>query len=722
MKGGNRAALTALLFAVIQACILSEPLGASVPEEITDTVRLDDAMVSSLKVGRNVSEIPSEVSVTTSLEVKKLSAPTIADVLGKKPGLNKGGDGIWATGINVRGLGENRLVTLVEGNRIETATDLTASLSMLNVNDIERVEVVKGAQSSIYGSGAIGGIINIITRDGHFADAPYFTGNFTANYSSMNNGHGEYLSLYGGGRKWYVKVNGALSQAFDVRTPEGIMKNSGYNSADVGAIAAFRPVEDQRLKLQFQRNFSWNVGIPGGASFSPAATATYKNIDRTLLSLNYDADNLTTAMVHLNAKVFYQGINRDVEMLPNAPKPVSGAMPVRVTPFASHHTFGAGTQMQWRFGGWNFLTAGAEIWRRNITSRRLKYIDQYSEGVVATEMIRTEMPLPDASHTSGGVFAQDEMRFLGGRIILSLGGRIDINFIENGECHNVESIKNVTTGAVNGNPPGKFTTFAAGRRTDPSWSANAGLLFKAGEKTDLTVNLSRSYRSPALEELFKFIDLSGNRIHFGNPSLKAEKGIGSDIGVRFHGEKLRLNLSAFAQCIDDMIVERIANVDRQSVNDTLVLDNAARALVYGLDGSISYEFIKGLKVYAGGDWTVGRVLSEKNAYLPMIPPLNGRAGISYDNIRILGTSLEVVACGARPKGRIAEGERATAGWWRLDFAIYSRIFSFGRCTLQLFAGMDNITDNVYTNFLATNRGNIVCEPGRNIYLRVNFTF
>lgn len=690
--------------------------------ELTDTVSLEGAVVSALKIERIVSDVPSDVNVVSSLDVKKSSSSTIADVLGKEPGLNKGGDGIWATSINVRGLSENRLVTLVDRNRVETATDLTASLSMLNVNDIERVEVVKGAQSSIYGSGAIGGIVNIVTRDGHFANSPYFAGNFAANYSSMNNGHGEYLSLYGGGRNWYVKVNGAFAQAGDARTPKGIMANSGYNSADIGTIAACKPADNQRIKLQFQRNSSWDVGIPGGASFSPVATAAYKNISRTLVSLNYDVDGLTRTMTHLNAKAFYQGINRDVEMLPNAAKPVSGAAPTKVTPRAGHYTFGVSAEGRWKFSERNSLTVGAEMWRRNITSDRKKYIDQYSGGSLASQMIRTEKPLPDASHTSGGIFAQDEMRFLEERLILSLGGRLDINHIENGECHNVESVENVTTGVINPNPPGKFVTFAAGRRIDASWSANAGLLFKAGARTDLTMNVFRSYRSPALEELFKFIDLSGNRIHFGNPDLKAERGVGGDVGVRFHGERLRFRATAFASGISDMIVERKVNVNPQSVNDTLVLQNASRALLYGFDCDISYEVAAGLSLYAAGDWTIGREISAENAWLPMIPPLNGRAGVSYENMKILGASLEVVSAGARDTDHIAEGERATDAWWRIDFAIHSRIFSFGRCNLQIFGGIDNITDNVYTNFLATNRGNIVYEPGRNVYLRVNLSF
>lgn len=710
-----------ILFCSLVVTIVAAEGAYAQTEGIAAKDSLDQAVVSALKIGSKISEIPSEVNIITSLDVKKHPSLSISDVLEKEAGLSKGGDGIWATDINVRGLSGNRLVILVDRNRVETATDLTASLSMLNVNDIDHVEVVKGAQSSIYGSGAIGGIINIVTKDGHFAENPYFAGNFTANYSSMNNGHGEYLALYGGSRKWYVKFNAAFAQGGDARTPKGMMKNSGYNSADISAAAALKTSDNQRLKLLFQRNFSWNVGIPGGASFTADATATYKDINRTLVCLNYDADRLTQTMTHLNAKAFYQGINRDVEMQPNIPKPVSGAVPAKVTPFAWHHTFGASAEARWQFGQWNNLTAGAEMWQRNITSNRKKYIEQYSDGILTTEMIRTETPLPEASYTSAGIFAQDEMKFIDGRLILSLGGRIDMNYVKNKEVYNVESVKNVTTGTVNPNPPGKFVTFAASGRADPSWSANAGVLFKAGRKTDLTLNLSRSYRSPALEELYKFIDLSGNRIHFGNPQLKAEKGIGGDIGVRLHGERLNLRMSAYACLINDMIVERKANVSPQSVNDTLVLTNASRALLYGFDCDISYEFIKGLKAYAAGGGTIGHELSAQNAWLPMIPPLNARAGICYENSRILGVNLDVIACGARKCGHIAEGERATDGWWRLDFAIHSPIISLKHCNLQIFGGIDNITDNVYTNFLATNRGNIVCEPGRNIFLRLNLS-
>lgn len=714
----NKFFLTALVL-----CSATPSLAA--PDLETDTLTIRESVVTSLKAGTDLNEIPAEAIIATSLDVHKYSSTTIADVTKKAPGLFKGGDGIWATRLHIRGLAENRLITLANSCRVEVASELTTSLSMFDVNDIERIEVIKGAQSSIYGSGAIGGIINVITRDGHFSATPYFSGNATASYATANNAHNEYISLQGGAKNWYIKASGAFRQANDIRTPLGTLPNSGYNGADFGATAAIKPASNHTLKLQFQKNHSWDVGIPGGAAFTPDATASYKTASRTLACLNYDISNPAHHLDALKFKAFYQGIILDVAMNPNMPVPQTGAMPTLVAPYAEHHTLGGSAESRWSFPGRNNLTAGMEIWRRSITSDRKKYIDQYADGKIAAQMIRGEIPLPDASYLSTGLYAQYETHLIDERLILTLGGRADVNLVRNSECHNVEYIRNLTTGITIDNPPGKFTTFRASNRTDPSWSANAGLLLKACRNLDLTLNLSRSYRSPAFEELFKFIDLAGGKVHLGNPELKAEKGLSADIGARYHSNRITLHANAFLNSIDDMIVERKVNLLPESINDTLMLCNAARCLLYGAEISINCEIACGLSAYASGAVTIGKELSltaNASSWLPMIPPASLNAGLTYENSRILGADLCITAAAPRKDGTIAEGERATEGWWRLDLALHSRIFSFGRCNLQFFGGIDNILDAAYTNFLSTNRGNITCEPGRNVYLRANLTF
>lgn len=133
-------------------CIKQKP----VPTPSTRSPFPGEVEISSLRVNRRVKDVPQPMAVVGASNFLKLSSQTLSNVLGMEPGIAMGRDGAWSTTINIRGLGENRLVTLVDGHRVETATDLTASFSMIDVNDIERVEVIKGAQSSLYGTGAMG--------------------------------------------------------------------------------------------------------------------------------------------------------------------------------------------------------------------------------------------------------------------------------------------------------------------------------------------------------------------------------------------------------------------------------------------------------------------------------------------------------------------------------------------------------------------------------------
>ena len=175
----------------------------------TPNINIGEVVVSSLRMDRKIKSLPASMSVAGAFDYKKNSALTLSNVLRNEPGIAMGSDGIWATSINIRGLDENRLVILIDGNRVETATDLTASLSMVDVNDIERVEVIKGAQSSLYGTGAMGGIVNIITKSGRFDDKSYLSANVISGFASANNHFSNYAAINTGAQKWYLRVSGA---------------------------------------------------------------------------------------------------------------------------------------------------------------------------------------------------------------------------------------------------------------------------------------------------------------------------------------------------------------------------------------------------------------------------------------------------------------------------------------------------------------------------------
>ena len=296
------------------------------------------------------------------------------------------------------------------------------------------------------------------------------------------------------------------------------------------------------------------------------------------------------------------------------------------------------------------------------------------------------------------------------------GARVDAIRIINDTVFNVDYVI-MNGGDPNYNPAGKSVTFAAGTVNNFSWSANAGALYKVAKDVDLTLNLARSFRSPSLEERFKYIDLGSVR-RLGNPDLKPEDGYSAELGFRIWKDNFNLRASGYANRITNMIAET-SGAPQDDVK-TLVYQNIGKALLYGFDLKADYSITRNLSTYLVGSYVRG-IDTENDTNLPQMPPLNGRLGIRYTYPKVGSAEFRVV--GAAAQNNLAKDEVATDGYLRYDFSLCTRRFDFLRvCSVQLFAGIDNITNVAYTNFLSTNRGDVSIEPGRNIFFRVNFGF
>lgn len=698
-------------------------------------IRIGEIVVSSLRNDRKIKELPASISVAGAYDYQKQSSLTLSNVLNAEPGIAMGSDGVWATNINVRGLGESRLVTLIDDNRVETASDLTASLSMVDVNDIERVEVIKGAQSSLYGTGAMGGIINIITKDGHFADKFYLSGNIISGFASANDLFSNYAAMNTGDEKWYFRVSGAYSDADDMRTPRGILPNSQFTMNNITTKIGIKPHANHLFKLQYQRNWSTNVGIPGGDAFPGPAEATYTDIGRHLFSASYEITGITDRLTSLKLDYFNQYILRDVSMKPNTMTETTLAngntqrtTPELITPTGEHLTNGAQLQSTWHLSEKNNLIAGVDIWGRKLTTSREKYITveistPEGEVIKTNNLERGETPIPESRFNSAGLFLQDETHLLNDRLTLITGGRLDEVWIKNEEGFDVDYL--IVNGVRNDSPSTQRVTFNKGRENSFSWSANAGILYRLYKNTDVSLNMARSFRAPSLEERFKYIDL-GNYVRLGNPSLKPENGYSTDLGIRVWKPDFCFQSSVFVNRINNMIVETpgefVYTLTSETEPDTLpalINSNVSKALLYGFDLKLDYNFYNNWVLLISGAYVRGKDTSA-NENLPLIPPLNGRIGLRYTCHQLGSAELTLVS--AAKQNKVAEGEQETDGYCRLDIAISTREINLGITSLQIFSGIDNITDKSYTNHLSTNRGNISVEPARNIFVRLNLSF
>jgi hemoglobin/transferrin/lactoferrin receptor protein len=697
-------------------------------------IPLGEVRVSSLRYNKLEKDVALPVTVVPREYFPRQSSMTLSDVLSGEPGISLYRDGGWGTSVTIRGLGENRMVSLVDGNRIETASDLVAGLSMFDVNEIERIEVIKGAASSIYGTGALGGVVNILTQKGQYYDRSIIHGSATGIYQSVNNLFGSHVAVESGSKAWKVRLSGGYRTAGNYKTPDGIQPNSQFTDQNLNATIGVKPLANHELELNAQHFQAFDVGIPGGAPFGPLALATYPEEKRQLISGRYSVSNLLPAMDEISIRIYHQYIFRDVEMIPNMPANLSGNSRLtaeKVLPRGKHNTSGLTLESKWRTGEVGRLVGGIDLWERKLVTSRDKYILQeilnpFQEVVNTLHVIRSEKPNPDSRFGSAGIFVQHESGFLNDRLELTVGARLDRIRVANDT--GLDPFAVYVNGVQKDPVPGQRVVFEADTLGAWSWSANAGVLYHLFENIDVTLNAGRSYRSPALEERFKYIDL-GSKVRLGDPDLKPEKGLFGDIGLRIWKDHLQVQANGFINYLNDMIVE-IPGIFIYTLNtgtdagltDTLpALKNANvdRALLTGFDASLNYQLFRNAVISAKTSYVRGFNLQQEQD-LPLIPPFSAGLGFRYHVPGVF--TVEWTTTRVAGQTKIAAGETATDPCFLSDFALYSSPAEIGLTSFQLFTGVDNVFNKSYRNHLATNRGMILAEPGRNVFLKLVIRF
>ncbi|MBN1483072.1 TonB-dependent receptor [candidate division KSB1 bacterium] len=697
---------------------LSEDENRTITIQLTPhAVPAGELVVTSTRYERALRDVALPLVSVNKHHIERAFPRDVSEAVATAPGLSITRDGVWGTHVAIRGLSRNNIVMMIDGNRIDTANDLAAGLSMIDINDVERIEVIKGAGSSLYGTGAIGGVVNIQTKDATYADNFYIRGNVTGGYSSVNQSTQGFFAVQSGGLKWHAKVTGMNRSAQDAQTPLGVLPNSHYNETNIAARIGFKPSAFHEFLLNWQQYRGTNIGIPGGNSLFPGtAEVRYPRENRDLFSAEYIARNVTPALTKISLKYFKQDILRDVENIPhmtkNMPDPPKQINVLKIVPAATHATTGLQLQSDWLFYG-HHLIAGIDAWGKDMDSfrKRVMRIDVLKpDGSVANsiDQIIGERPIPLSSYRSAGFFLQDEKPLWTNRLTMTLGGRFDAIHVENEKT--LQPVYVTVNGEQNDHPPDQMVMWEATTANDNSWSGNLGLLYKASADMDVTLTVARSFRSPYLEERYQYIDL-GNVVKIGDPNLKPEQGLFADIGLRYWGKRVTLVGNVFINQIKNMVAETAGDYEGRNA---LFKTNIGSAELYGADVSLDMQLYKSIHFFGSAAYVHGTdtFLGEP---LPLVPPLNGRLGLRSALSRFL--EFECAARVVGTQDRVADWELTTPGYTVFDLFINSRPFALARMQSQLFFGLSNIFDRSYRDHLSTNRGAIAIEPGRNISVK-----
>lgn len=689
-------------------------------------IKLNDVLVISGKYDKNINLIPFPFSVIKSNEIQKNPAQTVPDLLKTQSGISLLRDGIWGTEISIRGLNRFNIVALIDGNRIETSTDISARLAMFDLNDIERIEVIKGPISSLYGSGATGGIINIISKTGSYNDSFTINGNYYSGFNSVNNFFSKGLNLFASHKNWFTKISGVYRKAGNTKTPGGELSNSQFKDFNISTLFNYKLFTNQEIKLNYQKFKAFDVGIPGAYPLFPNnAIVTYPQEERQLYSAEYKINNISNSFVKLSAKYFHQFISRDVENIPGIIQfvPAANGQPpkrvsvLKISPGADHNVDGFQIQADFSFTK-HYLVAGFDFWKRNYTGLRtreqeIEILNAEDSSVVNTIFKTTyEKPLPDANFYSAGFYAQDEYK-LSNKFNLTFSGRYDFIWLNNSEILN--PLYEINNGVVNYNPIGQKILWQSQSAENKSYTFNIGLLYSLNDISNITFNIAKSFRSPSLEERYQYIDL-GSLIRVGDPNLKPEQGYCFDLGYRFFNDNLNFSSSIFLNSFTDLVAEEPGIYDGRNA---LIKVNIGKATLFGFEYSLNYNFSNNINFYNTISYVRG-INQNDDSSLPQIPPLNGIFGIKFIPGNLFSCDLSAYIFDAQNK--VAKDEKTTTGYAYFNFSINISNIKFKMLQANINIGVENLFNKEYRNHLSTNRGLIIWEPGRNLFIRTNIAF
>ncbi|MBM4140498.1 MAG: TonB-dependent receptor [Nitrospira sp.] len=344
-----------------------------------EKIKLEEVVVTATKIEKSVEDVTQDVTVITKKEIESGSYRSISEVVRNVMGINLfeyGNRGATAS-VSLRGSTSEQVLILIDGKRLNKPGDGQFDLNTISIplENIERIEILRGASSALYGSDAMGGVINIITR---IPDEPvtkfsasygrFVTRDLSFNTSRKIGKTGFYLSLSKG-------------------SSEGFRANSDYDIDAINTKITFDLSKDIRADLNIDYNHK-DVGSPGSLTWpTPFATQTDENL---LTGITLKIKDAVLKLYSHNSRIRY--INPGSE--DNTHK---------------NHVNGLDLQHSILIGSSNLLTGGIELLEEDIDSR---------------DNINTANSVGKHSRTRKGIFLQNETS-ISEKTVLTLGARYD---------------------------------------------------------------------------------------------------------------------------------------------------------------------------------------------------------------------------------------------------------------------------------------------------------
>ena len=673
----------------------------------------EEVTITASGTEESVFESFQSVNSVGGTRIKEQASTSIGEVLERESGVGKRSFGPGTSRPVIRGFDGDRVLVLQDGARTGSVGSQSGDHGEpIDTLNLERLEVIKGPATLLYGSNAIGGVVNAVTSDEddpHQGIRGYFTGlGATNNRQGGTSGGVEY-----GYKKILFNANANFLREGDYSTPFGRIPNSssraygggtslGYYAIKAFVVGSFN-LDRRRYGVPYTPLYEAG-SLLTNADGNPCESTKEERPSGKGSECEYDIfairDRFSNSLPDVPDEAIdlkmrknnyrIRGGFRDVKSLiaqgnfhidytnyRHQEIGTADLIDVVATTFTNDTLSYRGvlTQANYKMLSGRF---GFEGYRRN-------YLTEGAEQLVDGKV----------RHNNFAVFGLQELSF--DRVALQFGGRVETNRYA------------------------PTNTVLYENRNFTGFSGAAAARFRLWEGASFIANFTSAYRAPALEELYnEGAHIGTVTFEIGNQNLERERSTGIEFSLRQRLNRLRINGSFFYYSINNFVYLAPQDADDDGnidVEGNLPVGNYLQsdARFMGADVSVDTDIKDWLGVFFIAD-VVKAELRDSGISLPRITPARARIGL---DLKYKGLSVrpEAVFTGARKAGDIFSLETPTAGYGL--FNVNASYTIAAKQTAHTFSvSTSNFGNRLYRNHLSYIK-DLAPEPGRG--LRFSYT-
>ena len=718
------------------------PSQAQEKKDTTNFGLLNEIVVSANKFAENKKKIAQQVQVIDNKKITNAQAANTADLLASTGNVFVQKSQMGGGSPVLRGFEANRILLVVDGVRMNNIIYRGGHLQNIitvDNNSLDRVEVLFGPSSTIYGSDALGGVVSLYTKQPIFAASEKKQFNKLSafsRYSTVNNGFTSHVNMNVGNKKWANYYGFTYSQFSDLRSGKNknpfyagnygernyyveringkdslvsnankyLQKFSGYNQIDLIEKIAFK--QNERITHALNLQYSTSSDVPRYDRLTdPSSTGLrwaewyYGPQKRLLTAYDLNVQNKHAGIRTVHFGINYQNIEESrITRRFNASGRQSRIEKVQV----------AGMNLDMS------SVLGRQVFRYGMEGQfnKLKSTAN-SYNLVTGEISPLDSRYPDGDNTSfsSGAYLSHSAT-LNERLTLNDGVRIGVNYLRS--TFNDTTFFNFPFREVN--------------QRNIVYSGTLGLVYNSAKQTKLSLLISSGYRAPNVDDLSKVFETSAGTLIVPNDDLKPEKTINYELGLShlFFEKVMFENTAYYTQFIDAIVTDAFSYLGKDSIfyNGTLskvmANQNKRRAYICGFNSQLKAQLNNRLLLSGGINYTYGRIRTDsKETPLDHIPPFMANASFDYQ-IKKMDINLSVQYNGKKKiKDYLLNGEdneqyanpEGMPAWICANIRLSYTVSKL----LKFTAGIDNILDTQYRTFASG-----INAPGRNFYFSLRF--